>query len=311
MTIQQIRYVLALDIHRHFIKAAESCFVGQSTLTIQVKKLEEEIGILIFDRTEHPLKPTPMGEVFVAKSRQIMRDIQELKDIFTKEINQINGVFKIGIIPTLSPYLLPRFTDSFFQRHSETFFEIEELESESIIQELKIGKLDLAIMATPLNEPNLREIPLFYEPFLLYANEENNLLHDKNKKIKVNQLNLSDIWLLKQGHCFRNQMLNICDFRDLSNNRNIIFEGGSIETLKTMIKQTSGYTLIPELSFNKNLDTKNVIRFEVPEPCREISLIVHKKFTKEKLIEELRKSILENIPKQFKTKQKFKTVKWR
>jgi len=303
MTLQQIKYVLALDSHRHFVNAAESCFVGQSTLTIQVKKLEEEIGVTLFDRNEHPLKPTPLGEIFIAKSRQIMREIQELKDIFNDELSQIKGIFKAGIIPTLTPYLLPTFVDSFFKKHNQTFFEIEELESESIIQSLKIGKLDLAIMATPLNDTQLREIPLFYEPFLLFAHEKNQML--KNRKIKISELTYTDIWLLKQGHCFRNQIINICDLKHLNPNRNILLEGGNIETLKIMIKQTSGYTLIPELAFNENLDKNNVIRFEAPEPCREISLVVHKNFNKEKLIEELRKSILASIPKKFKTNERW------
>lgn len=164
-------------------------------------------------------------------------------------------------------------------------------------------------MATPLNDTQLREIPLFYEPFLLFAHEKNQML--KNRKIKISELTYTDIWLLKQGHCFRNQIINICDLKHLNPNRNILLEGGNIETLKIMIKQTSGYTLIPELAFNENLDKNNVIRFEAPEPCREISLVVHKNFNKEKLIEELRKSILASIPKKFKTNERFYTVKWR
>ncbi|MBS1919275.1 MAG: LysR family transcriptional regulator [Bacteroidetes bacterium] len=310
MTIQQVKYVLALDTYRHFIKAAESCFVTQSTLTIQVKKLEDEIGTVLFDRTKQPLKPTPLGEKFIGKARQIERELRELKEMFSQEFSQTNGTFRIGIIPTLSPYLLPLFIGEFLKNHPETKLDIEELESENIIESINHGRLDIGIVSTPLNEPNIREISLFYEPFLLYANERNEILFKKGK-VEVSQLKSDEIWLLKQGHCFRNQMLNFCDFSKLRNTRNLVLEGGSVETLKRMIKETFGYTLIPELSFEKNSDTDFVRRFKEPEPAREISFIVQKNFTKKRLLSELKMSILEGIPKKFKTNNKYVTVKWR
>lgn len=310
MTIQQVKYVLALDTHRHFSKAAESCFVTQSTLTIQVKKLEEEIGAVLFDRTKQPLKPTSMGEKFIGKARQIERELQELKDMFTREHNETQGTFRIGVIPTLSPYLLPLFISEFLENFPETKLDVEELESESIMELINQGRLDIGIVSTPLNEPNIKEIPLFYEPFLLYAHEKNEILKRKGS-VDIRQVKANEIWLLKQGHCLRNQMLNFCEFNKLKNTRNLALEGGSVETLKRMIKETSGYTLIPELSFEKTSDSLNVRRFKEPEPAREISLVVQKNFTKDLLLTELRKSILKKIPKHFKSNHKFQTVKWR
>ncbi|MEM7549879.1 MAG: LysR substrate-binding domain-containing protein [Bacteroidota bacterium] len=309
MTIQQLQYVVALHTHKHFVKAAESCFVTQPTLTLQLKKLEEEISIVLFDRSSQPLEATPMGETFVTKARRILKEVEELKELVNDDRNQIKGAFTIGIIPTLAPYLLPLFIKDFVQKHPDTRLIVEELQSERIIELLKNKQLDLGLLATPLSESNIREIPLFYEPFLVYTDEENEML--KQKKIVKEQLKPEGLWILRQGHCFRNQTLNICDFDTSEHHKNLVIEGGSIETLKKMIKQVSGYTLIPELSYDHNNDEHNIIKFTDPQPVREISIIAHKHFNKELLINELRKSILENAPDSFQKNTKFKTINWR
>lgn len=311
MTLQQIKYVLALDTYRHFVKAAESCFVTQSTLTIQVKKLEDEIGISLFDRSAQPLKPTPMGEMFIGKARQINREIQELKESFNAEYNQTEGKFKMGIIPTLSPYLLPRFISEFLQSHPETQLEIEELESETIINYINQGRLDIGILSTPTNENDIKEIPLFTEPFVLYSNLNSDLLNKKDR-INVNALDTKKIWLLRKGHCFRNQMVRFCELTEkMSIIDNLELEAGSIETLKRMIKETSGYTLIPQLSYDEATDIGHIKRFTAPEPAREISLVVHKKFSKKRLVENLANAIKENIPNEFKTHHMYNALEWR
>ncbi|MEO1050174.1 MAG: LysR substrate-binding domain-containing protein [Bacteroidota bacterium] len=309
MTIQQLQYVVALDAHKHFVKAAESCFVTQPTLTLQLKKLEEEISTVLFDRSSQPLQPTPMGEVFVMKAKRILKEIGELKEIVNDDRNLISGEYKVGIIPTLAPNLLPLFIADFIKNHPDTRLIIEELHSERIIELLINKQLDLGLLATPLNEPEIREIPLFYEPFLLYTDLENDLL--KHRSIKKEQLKPEGLWILRQGHCFRNQTLNICDFDVSEQHKNIVMEGGSIETLKKMIKEVSGYTLIPELSYEASNDSGNVLKFVDPQPVREISIVAHKHFNRELLITELRKSILENTPESFRKNTKFKTVKWR
>lgn len=310
MTLQQLQYVVALDTYRHFVKAAESCFVAQPTLTLQVKKLEEQIDLVIFDRSTQPIKPTPMGEVFITKARQVLRDIEQLKQLVNDDRTQVEGTYRVGIIPTLSPYLLPLFLADFSSDHPGTRLEIKEWQSEAIIEGLHKDTLDIGILATPLEDRGLREIPMFYEPFLIYANGNDPIL--SRPLISTEDLDLDGLWLLDQGHCFREQILNLCSQRDQKNDpRNVKFEGGSLETLKKMIQKISGYTLIPELAFDREMDNNLTRRFPEPQPSREISLVVHKSFTKELLLSELRKSILKYTPKSFKKNNHFVTVKWR
>ncbi len=310
MTIQQLQYVIALDNHRHFVRAAESCFVAQPTLTLQVKKLEEEIGLQIFDRSSHPLKPTLIGVQFIDRARQILRDVDQLKAFVNDDRNKVDGKFKIGVIPTVAPYLLPLFLHQFSLDHPETKLEIMEFQSEEIIARLHNGQLDIGILATPLNESLLREVPVFYEPFLIYGHPDHAILNAE--EISAETITGEDLWILNQGHCFRNQILNLCEkARQLNSDHQIEFESGSIETLKNMVQNFSGYTLIPELSYKPSLDKAFVRRFVNPEPAREISLVTHQNFTKELLLAHLRKSIIEKIPKHFRKNSRFLTVNWR
>lgn len=310
MTLQQLQYVVALDTHRHFVKAAESCFVAQPTLTLQVKKLESQMSLTLFDRSSQPLIPTPMGELFIAKARQILRDVQQLKDLVNNERQQMEGVFRLGVIPTVTPYVLPLFIADFMDKHPTTKLEVQELQSAEIIRRLNTDQLDVGLLATPLNEPGIREVPVFYEPFLVFADEQNALLKE-GEELQVDELTPEGLWLLGQGHCFRNHTLNLCQFDNLRDHRSIMMEGGSIETLKEMIKRVGGYTLIPELSYNRALDKKHVVRFSEPQPVREISIVVHKNYSKELLITELRKSIIKHTPESFKKNRRFVTIKWK
>ena len=310
MTFQQLQYIVALDTHRHFVKAAESCFVAQPTLTLQVKKLEQTIGLTIFDRSSQPLRPTLMGAQFVAKAREILLKVEELKQMVNDDREEMEGTFRIGIIPSLSPYLLPLFLKGFSDAFPKTHLEIKESTSEVIIESLEKNTLDIGILVTPLDQATLREIPIFYEPFLIYANQSESILSEK--KITPSNLLPDRLWLLEQGHCFRNQILNLCSKEPGPNDpRNVKFESGSLETLKKMIQQLSGYTLIPELAFDKDRDAEFVRRFVEPEPAREVSVVVHQTFTKEKLINEIRKSIQQKIPKTFRKSNKFLRVEWR
>ncbi|PQJ15366.1 LysR substrate-binding domain-containing protein [Aureicoccus marinus] len=309
MTLQQLKYILALDKHRHFVKAAESCHVAQPTLTLQVKKLEEEVGMVLFDRSTQPLKPTPFGESFIQKASRVLGEMEELKTLVKQDRNQMVGEFRVGVIPTLAPSLLPLFISDFMESHPTTRLIIEELQSHRIMEQLENKQLDMGLMATPLHESNLREIPLFYEPFLIFTDQKNPLL--KEYTVNSSQLKPEGLWILKQGHCFRNQTLNICEFDVSEQHRNLVMEGGTIETLKEMVRKVSGYTLIPELSYNSKNDQHNVRYFDEPQPVREVSIVVHKHFTKEKLITEMRKSILANTPEHFKKNTRFQKVEWR
>ena len=309
MTLQQLQYVVALDTHRHFVRAAESCHVSQPTLTLQVKKLEGEIGMLIFDRSTMPLTPTPMGEQFILRARQILREVDSLKALVNEDRHTLKGTFRIGIIPTVAPYLLPRFLKHFSDAFPEVNLEIKEIQSEQIIHRLHHNTLDIGILATPLSDRALREIPIYHEPFLIYAHENDPMLN--KQEVRSEDIHHKGLWLLDQGHCFRNQVLNICQHQELVHSDRIVFETGSIETLKNMIQSHSGYTLIPELAVRNPMDKPYVRRFVEPQPAREISLVVHQSFTKELLLTNLRKSIVERIPDDFRSNNRMSRIEWR
>jgi LysR family hydrogen peroxide-inducible transcriptional activator len=310
MTIQQLRYVVALDTHKHFVKAAESCFVAQPTLTLQVKKLEKQLDFLIFDRSVTPLQTTPLGGIFVLKARQILREIEQLEELINTEKNEVQGTYRIGIIPSIAPYLLPLFVKSFLAKFPEVKLIIKERQSEQIIEDINHNLLDIGILSTPIEEARIREIPLYYEPFGVYANASSTLL--QKKTIAEEDLTTKDLWLLEEGHCFRNQTLRICgkSIEDEAN-RNLSFEGGSIETLKKMVQDMGGYTLVPQLAIHPSEDTPFIRSFQAPEPAREVSLITHQSFAKETILTELRRAILKDIPKAFKKNSRFITVDWR
>lgn len=310
MTLQQLQYIVALDTHRHFVKAAESCFVAQPTLTIQVKKLEEEIGLMIFDRSVQPLIPTEVGQQIITRARQILREVEGLKEMVNLDKNSLSGDYRLGIIPTLAPYLLPLFLKQFSESHPDIHLEIKELKTAEIIHSLNNDTLDIGIVVTPTKEAYIREIAMFHEPFLVYANKTHNLL--EKILIMPDDIKKEGLWLLNQEHCFRRQVLNICN--DEENHQSTIrfsFESGSIETIKNMVRSNAGYTLIPELSINQTIDDSFIRRFTEPQPAREVSLVVHNSFTKELLLTQLRKSIINSVPGSFKKNERFITINWR
>ena len=310
MTLQQLEYIVALDTHRHFVNAAESCFITQPTLTLQIKKLETEMGTQIFDRSKHPIEPTKTGTTVIESARQILRGVNGLKDFVNTEKDDLGGTFRIGVIPTVAPYLMPRFLKNFTDANPKVNLIIREIESEQIIQDIKNDLLDIGILATPLEEGNLREMPLYNEPFLIYTAEQHPLY--AKQEVKPADLPVKGLWLLNQGHCLRNQVLNICSQRQNAQNNNLSYESGSVETLKNLVKNHMGYTLVPELSVSDSLKTdKRIRRFEAPQPTREISLVVHQSFNKEALLEHFRTAILSNIPEHFSKAKTYNRIKWR
>ncbi|SFU74076.1 LysR family transcriptional regulator, hydrogen peroxide-inducible genes activator [Pustulibacterium marinum] len=308
MTLQQLQYVVALDTHRHFVKAAESCFVAQPTLTLQVKKLEEEVHLTLFDRSVKPLEPTPQGARFIVRARQILREVEGLKEMVNQDRQSVEGNFKIGIIPTLAPYILPLFLKVFQEKLPKVSLEILELQSDVILEQLRVGQLDIGLLVTPTHIPQLREIKLFQEPFWVFAAEGHKLL--KKQAIDAAELPKEDLWLLQQGHCFRDQILNVCQTNAQETTQPIQFKTGSIETLKRMIQNHKGFTLIPELAIDIQ-DQKWVRPFKDPQPARQIGMVVHGSFTKEVLLKELRDSIIHSVPDHFTKSHEYFTVQWR
>lgn len=307
MTLQQLEYVIALDTYRHFVTAAEKCFVTQPTITIQVKKLEDEIGFAIFDKSKYPLRPTELGEMFVRKSKSILREVSDLKNMVSTELNNIEGTFRMGIIPTISPYLIPLISGAFSKKYPKSVLKIQEMQSDAIIAALQKKEIDIGILVTPLSEPFIREVNLYNEPFVYYG-QQNDAFQDA-KTISTQEVEtLDNVWLLENGHCFRNQVLNICN--NPTNNKSIQFQSGSIEALKKMVDNYGGFTLVPEMAIHKN-DIGCSIPFQEPKPVREVSIVVHHSFSKDLLIEALRSEILEQIPKDFIQKKNFMKVNWR
>ncbi|MFK8045752.1 MAG: LysR substrate-binding domain-containing protein [Crocinitomicaceae bacterium] len=308
MTIQQLEYIVALDTYKHFVTAAEHCFVTQPTLTIQVKKLEDEIGVKLFDRKQTPLKTTKIGLEIISKSRNILAEVANLKQMVGHEKDQITGRFKIGVIPTVAPYLVPLFVSQFSIKYPETILEISELKSEDIISKLQKGSLDIGILVTPLVEADITETPLYYEPFVFYGSKNHPLL--KHKIIEQKDLKKEkDLWLLDKGNCFRNQVLNLCLSEKQKKDKSIYFDSTSIESVKRMVSYFKGFTLIPELCISES--DVNYRPLSVPIPVREVSIISHNTFVKEGLIDAIRKEILDIIPSSYKKNDRFYRVQWR
>ena len=291
MTITQLQYVLAVAEHKNFTLAADKCFVTQPTLSMQIQKVEEELNIQIFDRTKKPIQLTEIGQKIVNQAKNIVNEADRMKDIVEQQKGFIGGEFKLGIIPTVMPTLLPMFLNTFVKKYPKVKLIIEELNTDDIILRLKNGNLDAAIAATPLNEEKLKEIVIYYEPFVAYIPEKHRIA-DK-KEIEVSDLNLDEILLLQDGHCFRDGILNLCKNQDVAPANNFQIQSGSFETLIKLADEGLGLTLLPYLHTLdlKEKDKLKLKHFKDPKPAREISLIFPKTELKIQIIDALRQSI--------------------
>lgn len=310
MTFTQLQYIVALDNFRHFVNAAEKCFVTQPSLSTQVKKLEQELGLLIFDRSKSPLEPTKEGKPIIQKARSILREVAQLQEFSANQRKSLVGEFRVGVIPTLAPYLLPLFLGKFVKKHPNTKLIIEEKQSLNIISDLKNDMLDLGLLVTPVEDEQIREFPIFNEPFLGYLPDNDPLI--RKTRLKHKDAMRSDLWILNQGHCFRNQVIKICN-PDVAQRKfqNLQYESGSIEALKKLVDQNMGFTLIPELAVLNEVDSNPKIkRFESPEPIREVSIISHTSFPRQMLIETLSRMILESVPEHMHLNKKARKIRW-
>lgn len=301
MTITQLEYVLAVEKFKHFGKAARACSITQPTLSMQLQKLEDELGIVIFDRSKNPILHTEAGNKIIEQAKITVREFKKIYSLIHDMKAEVSGDFNLGVIPTLAPYLIPLFAKIFSDNYPKVNLQIEEFKTEDIIYLLKEDKIDAGLMATPLTGEDLIERTLFYEPFLIYASKAHPLL--EKEKIKESDLKRDDIWLLNEGHCFRQQILNFCHLSKATANKNrpngnLKFESGHIDTLLNMLKANNGFTFIPKLAYNQlSQSEKNLTReFQNPQPTREISLVHNRIFLKEKIIDSLEKTIIECIP---------------
>ncbi|HQK40203.1 DNA-binding transcriptional regulator OxyR [Flavobacterium alvei] len=291
MTITQLQYVLAVAEHKNFTLAADKCFVTQPTLSMQIQKIEEELNILIFDRTKKPIQLTAIGQKIVEQAKNIVNEAGKIKDIVEYQKGFIGGEFRIGIIPTIMPTLLPMFLNNFIKKYPKIKLIIEELNTNEIITRLKNGHLDAAIAATPLEDEKIKEIVLYYEPFVAYV-PTNNVISQKSE-IEISDLNLDEILLLQDGHCFRDGILNLCKNQQMAGKNSFQLESGSFETLIKLADEGLGTTLLPYLhTLNLNDNDKLKLRqFKEPKPAREVSLIYPKSELKIHIIDALRNTI--------------------
>ncbi|HEX2627494.1 MAG TPA: LysR substrate-binding domain-containing protein [Chitinophagaceae bacterium] len=297
MTLTQLEYIVAVDTWHHFAKAAEKCFVTQPTLSMQLHKLEQELGVKIFDRSKQPVVATEAGAEIIAQARRILSERDVLLERVQSRKGFLTGELRIGIIPTLAPYLLPLFIPAFTKKYPLVRLVVTEMTTELTVSRLREGRIDAGILVTPLNENGIREQPLFYEEMVAYVSRKNAAY--QKTYVLPQDIDPDKLWLLEEGHCFRSQIVKLCELRRASREgSHFEYEAGSVETLKRMVELNDGITILPELAtLNLTSRQSELIRyFRKPSPMREVSIVVHRDFVKKKLIEVMRNEIIQSIP---------------
>ncbi|MCW3118567.1 MAG: transcriptional regulator, LysR family [Chitinophagaceae bacterium] len=297
MTLTQLEYIVAVATYHHFAKAAEHCFVTQPTLSMQIHKLEKELSVKIFDRSKQPVVSTEAGKEVIEQARKILAERDVLKDKIQSFNGVLTGELRVGIIPTLAPYLLPLFITGFTKKYPRVKLMVNELTTDLLITRLREGRIDAGILVTPLNEAGIKEQPLFYEELMAYVSRKNSAY--QKTYVLPQDIDPDKLWLLEEGHCFRSQIVNLCELRKASREgSHFEYEAGSIETLRRLVELNDGITILPELATliltNKQLEL--IRHFKKPAPMREVSLVVHRDFVKKRLIDVLKKEIAASIP---------------
>lgn len=296
MTLQQLHYIVAIDTHRHFARAAEACFVTQPTLSSMVKKLEEELGVVLFDRSKSPVVPTAEGMALVEQARVVLKEVQALQEMADASRDVHAGELRVGMIPTLAPYLLPLFLGELLRKHPGLQVSVEELTTEDIVEQLQHGQLDVGVLATPLGVPGLREEPLFTERFLLYVSPGEGIA--RKQYVLPSEIQADRLWLLEEGHCLRSQVMDLCELREQSaGTGRFSYVSGSIESLMRMVDAQGGLTVVPELA-TLGMDEgrrARLRRFRSPVPVREIGLVSYRHSMKHRLQRLLRERVLEGV----------------
>jgi LysR family hydrogen peroxide-inducible transcriptional activator len=307
MTITQLEYIVAVDNFRHFAEAAEYCFVTQPTLSMQIIKLENELGVKIFDRSKHPVVPTDVGEQIIVQARKILNESQVISQIVADKKGVLQGELRLGIIPTLAPYLLPLFIQDFIKKYPQIKLIISDLTTGDIIDRLKTGRLDAGLLVTPLNDPGITEFHLFYEEMVAYVSKSSGAY--RKTYVLPGDIDPNKLWLLEEGHCFRTQILNLCELRKSARMNNFEYEAGSIETLRRMVEVNNGVTVLPELAtMDLNARQLSLVRhFRPPAPMREVSIVTHRDFVKKRLVDVLIQEILRCLPEKIR-KNKSKRI---
>lgn len=310
MTITQLEYVVAVATYKSFVAAAEKCFVTQPTLSMQIQKLEEELGVKLFDRNKHPIAVTAMGHAIVDQARVALSESEKIFELIQNQQNKLAGTFRFAVIPTVAPYIIPGLLENYVKNYPEVKLQVKELETNQIIKALKNNEIDAALVSTPLEQNGIKEYPLFYEPFVGYFSEDEEAL--KKRLINPGDVALERIWLLNEGHCMRNQIIDLCSdqVQRVQAEKPFRYESSNVETLRKMVDKNRGLTVLPELATHEfNEDQMEKVRyFEDPEPVREIGLVTNDHFVRLTLLQSLMDEILAIIPEKMRVQKKNRKV---
>ena len=297
MNIQQLEYVIAVDTHRHFARAAEACGITQPTLSMMIQRLEEELDVKIFDRSAHPVEPTAIGRKIIDQAQVSLTHVRKIKEIVENEQDVVKGNFSLGIIPTIAPFVVPELLNKQASESRGFDLILKENTTDSIIQNLLDGTLDGGLMASPLNHPKLVEYPIYYEKFYAYVSSKDNTY--KEREIDLDTININDIWLLENVHCFRGQIERLCQMKRKSSAGTIKYEAGSIDTLINVVDYNYGMTVIPEMSAMGLSEEKqeNLRTFKNMTAVREVSLVVSKEYVRKNMLNAVMETIRKSVPK--------------
>ncbi len=307
MTLTQLKYLIAVDTHRRFATAAEVCHISQPSLSMQIQKLEEELDLRLFKRDHYPVVPTPAGERIIQQARIVLRESERIHKIARHQKDQLHQHLRLGVIPTLAPYLLPLFITDFNDQYPDIKLSVSELPTNELLEKLKREQIDAGLMVTPTDEDHIEEHPLFYESFMVYLSDDHPLA--AKKEIGLKEIDLDQVLLVNDIHCIRSQVINLCrDNTDTT--KTMDYSAGSIETLKRIVEFKKGITVLPELS-TLDFDEKQksrVRKFKAPSPVREVGLVVNKGHLKNELTDRLSHAIMEAVPVRMHSAESSKVV---
>lgn len=310
MTITQLEYVVAVATYKSFVAAAEKCFVTQPTLSMQIQKLEDELGVKIFDRNKHPIAVSDMGQIIVEQARIALAECERVHELIQNQQKILSGSFKFAAIPTVAPNILPALLENYAKAFPGMKLEVKEMETNQIITALRNNEIDAALLSTPLEENGIKEYPLFYEPFVTYFSKGEAAL--AKRTITPDDVSLERIWLLNEGHCMRNQIINLCSdqVQRKQAERPYRYESSNVETLRKMVEKNGGMAVLPELAtleFNED-QIEQIRYFEDPEPVREISLVTNSHFVRMSVLQSLMDEILKLVPEKMRVQKKNRKV---
>jgi len=294
MTLTELRYIVAVARERHFGRAAEACFVSQPTLSVAIKKLEEELDVKLFERGANEVSVTPLGEEIVRQAQSVIEQAASIKEIAKRGKDPVSGPLRLGVIYTIGPYLLPDLVKQAIERVPQMPLVLQENFTVKLLDMLRTGELDAAIMAEPFPDTGLAVAPLYDEPFMVAVPTSHPLA--KRKRISAEELKKETMLLLGTGHCFRDHVLEVCpEYARFSSDAEGIrksFEGSSLETIKYMVASGMGVTVVPQLSVPKDAQPHiTYIPFSPPAPTRRVVLAWRRTFTRYEAIAALRNAI--------------------